>query len=136
MKTDVYQRIVTVILLSLLEQILYRLGLKGPGVLSGYCDCPSISIDYDTLPTAQALGRHSRPQNSRNMILTGHNRTVAERTSHVGHDPGGQGEEWRPGRRCDPCHQNITLTHLVELSGIVNDPRQAGDTARTGGDSF
>src|SRR5205807_116968 len=72
---------------------------------------PFISINHHTLTTFQPLSGYTGPQHSRNVILTGHNRTVAEWTSHVGHDPRGQGEERCPGRCCDPCHQNITLTH-------------------------
>src|SRR5438445_12635307 len=93
-------------------------------------DQPRVPIDRDTLSTTQALGCHTCAEDGGNVILAGHNRTVAERATYVGNDPSGQGKEWRPGGRRDPRHQDITRSHLVELVGAMNDPRQASDTPR------
>src|SRR5947209_3282099 len=70
------------------------------------------------------------------MILAGYDGTVAEWTADIGNDPGGKSKERRPGGRRDPCHQDITRSHLSELIRSLNDPRRAGDTTRAGGDSF
>jgi hypothetical protein len=104
--------------------------------LTGYRDSPGIPIDRDMLSTAQTPGRHSSPQNSRNMILAGHYRTMAEWTAHIGNYPRGKGKEWRPGGCRDPCHQDITLSHLIKLIRAVNYPRQASNLTGAGSDSF
>src|SRR5260370_42058944 len=93
-------------------------------------------MDCDTLATAQTLSCHASSQNSRNMILSSYDGTMAEWTTHIGNYPCSKRKEWRPGGRRDSCHRDNTLPRLVGLSGTENDPRQAGDTARAGVDSF
>src|SRR5436305_6832385 len=61
---------------------------------------------------------------------------MAEWTAYIGNYPCSKGKEWRPGGRRDPCHQDITLSHVFELIGAVNDPRRGSDTPRAGRDSF
>src|SRR6266852_9203608 len=105
-------------------------------LLAGYRDCASIPIDRDTLSTAQTLGCHTSPQNSRNMILAGYNGTVAEWTTHIGNYPRGKCKERCPGGRRNPCHQDITRSHLIKLVGTRDHSRRASDMTRAGSDSF
>src|SRR6266571_594073 len=70
------------------------------------------------------------------MILAGYDGTVAEWTAHIGNDPRGEGKEWRPGGRRDPCHQDIALSHLIKLVGTRDHSRWASDMTRAGRDSF
>src|SRR6266568_5240818 len=105
-------------------------------LLAGDCDCPLIPIDRDTLSTAQTLGCHASPQYSRDMILAGHNRTMAEWATHIGNDARGKSKKWRPGGRRDPCHQDITRSHLIKLTGTRDHTRRASDSPGAGRDSL
>ena len=104
---------------------------------SGGCrDRADVPIDRDALAAAQTLGCHASPQNGRNMILAGYNRTMAEWAAHISNYPCGQSKEWRPGGRRDPGYQDIPLSHLCELISAMNDSRYASDMSRAGCNSF
>ena len=99
-------------------------------------DQPRVSIDHDTLSTANALSCYTCAQDCGDVILASHDGTVAERTAYIGDDSRGKGKEWCPGGRCDPCHENIAWSHVFELLRSVNDSRRSGDTPRAGRNSF
>jgi hypothetical protein len=61
---------------------------------------------------------------------------MAEWTAYIGNYSCSKSKEWRPCGRRDPGHQDITLSHLIELVGTVNDLCLARDTPRAGSDSL
>ena len=95
-----------------------------------------ITIHSDILTSMKPLSGDTCAKNSRNMILAGYNRTMAEWAAHISNYPRGQGKEWRPGGRRDPGYQDIPLSHLCELISAMNDPDSASHISRAGCDSF
>src|SRR5205823_4114697 len=94
------------------------------------------TIHSDILTGMKPLSGDSCAKNSRNTILAGYNRTMAEWAAHISNYPRGQSKEWRPGGRRDPGYQDIPLSHLCELISAMNDPHSASDISRAGCASF
>ena len=101
-----------------------------PYCSGGRRDRAGIPIDHDTLSTAQALSCYTCAEDGGDVILAGHDGTVAERAAHIGNYSCGKGKEWRPGGRRDPRHQDITWSHLIELVGTRMT--RAGPVTRPG----
>src|SRR5215469_13375260 len=105
---------------------------SSPGERHGSC----IAIHSDMLTSMKPLSGDTCAKNGWDMIFAGHNRTMAEWATHISNYPCGQGEEWRPGGRCDSGHQDSSLSHQCELIRAGNDPGLAGDMPGAGRESF
>src|SRR2546421_13014242 len=115
-----------------LEKKVERKSISSTGERHGSC----ITIHSDILTIMKPLSCDTCAKNSRNTILAGYNRTMAEWAAHISNYPCGQSKEWRPGGRRDPGYQDIPLSHLCELISAMNDPHYASDISRAGCASF
>ena len=94
-------------------------------------DRAGVAVDQDQLTAADPPGRDGGAEHGRNAVLPRHDRAVAERTSNVGDDARGHGEQRSPCRCRDAGHQHIAGLHQAEVLGSAEDSSRRSDGSGT-----